>query len=485
MCCRERDIVAPSTVATKNKSVACVQPILLDEDLWFGSTNDVAAEHAAAKSMAATAGTVLGAKSLPEATRRLAELASKENTRVYEIVEVMEQDPPLSAKLLRTVNSAGFGLRQQCTSVRHAVTIVGSKRLYQMATTAAVLDLFDSASGPAVAVLEHSAVVGAFCRYLGTHLGLAADELFTLGVLHDLGKLMLLETSGDRYESMFAQCCDDPAALFTLERAEYGFDHGVLAAHVLKAWNIPDPIPRIVAWHHEPAKAYASSTAHAWFVQVLRLADTLEHAMASGGTRADLGAIVQHDAANYLEISEAQLDAMWEDLAELRCKTLSQKRGESDSAGPIENESATKVRTVRPQHEAANAHQNMSCVECGSPSFGASCPACRGYVCPNHPIDEGGWCNVCRAEYHAFAAAIPFSINASRSATIAIVVTAASSVLGWAAGASGGLVRGIVLGLFLASLGLGVAAVFRRAVTHSRFRLTRPHRAGAAPKTSK
>jgi HD-like signal output (HDOD) protein len=477
--------VAPSTVAANNKGAAHVQPILLDEELWFGSTNHAAAENAAANSMAATAGKILGAKSMPEATRSLAELASKQNSRVDEIVEVMEQDPALSAKLLRFVNSAAFALRQPCTSVRHAVTIVGTKRLYQMATTAAVLDLFDSTSGPAVAILEHSAVVGAFCRYLGTHLGLAADELFTLGVLHDLGKLMLLETSGDAYGFIFDQCCDNPETLFTLERFEYGFDHGVLAAHVLKAWNIPDPIPKIVAWHHEPAKAYASSTAHAWFVQVLRLADTLEHAMAGGRTRAELGVIVQHDAASYLEISEAQLDAMWEDLTELRSRTLSQKRGDSDSAGPTENESATRVQTVRPQHEAASEHKNISCVECGSPSFGASCPACGGYVCPNHPIGEGGWCNLCNAEYPGFAATIPFSLNASRGVMIAIVITAASCSLGWSTSASGGLVRGIVLGVFLAVLGLSVAVISRRAVTHSRFRRTRPHRASAVQKTSK
>ena len=171
------------TVTNTAKGPAIAPRVLLDEDLWFSAADSSIAEEAAAKSMAATAGTVLGAKPFPESARRLAELASKDNAQVGAMVEVLEQDPALSAKLLRVVNSAGFGLRQRCTSIRHAVTLVGSKHLHQMATTAAVLDLFDSESGPAVTVLEHSAVVGAFCRYLGTHQGLPSEDLFTAGVL--------------------------------------------------------------------------------------------------------------------------------------------------------------------------------------------------------------------------------------------------------------------------------------------------------------
>lgn len=121
-----------STVtATKaNKSPAIAGRVLLDEELWFGVTDATAAETAAAKSMAATAGKVIGAKPFPESARRLAELSSRDNAQVAEMVEVLEQDPALSAKLLRVVNSAGFGLRQRCTSIRHAVTLVASKQLY-------------------------------------------------------------------------------------------------------------------------------------------------------------------------------------------------------------------------------------------------------------------------------------------------------------------------------------------------------------------
>jgi len=255
------------SAATTKPAPKSAPTVVLDEELWFGSSNGDEVEQAAAKSLAATAGTVIGAKPFPESARKLAELSSKENTPVQKYVQVLEQDPALSAKLLRVVNSAGFGLRQKCTSVRHAVSIVGSKRLHQMATTAAVLDLYDSDSDTAVKTLEHSAIMGAFCRYLAAHLSLPADDLFAIGALHDIGKLMMLETFGERYRKLVERAQDEPDVIFSLERAEYGFDHGVLAAHVLKAWNIPEPIPKVVAWHHEVTRAYHSSTFHSALVK--------------------------------------------------------------------------------------------------------------------------------------------------------------------------------------------------------------------------
>jgi len=388
--------------ASQQKRAAGVPLVLVDEDLWFGTPDSGASESAAARSMAAEAGRVVGAKPFPAAAKRLAELARDETTKTGDFVQVLEQDPALSAKLLRMVNSAGFGLRQRCASVRHAVTLVGSEQLYRMATTAAVLDLFDAQSLHAVAILEHSAVVGAFCRYLGTHLSLPAEELFTAGMLHDIGKLMLLESLGTAYGELLDACGNGSDGIFLLERTKYGFDHGVLAAHVLKEWHIPDPLPRIVAWHHEPTRAYSSSSLHAAFVQTLRLADSLEHAFAEGLTKEQTESIAGMEAANYLDISAAQLMTMHADFAALRESTLAHARGEEQSDQSV-SAIATGVRQKLPAPPAAEVPRLFPCVTCGGPSFGATCGACGGYVCPEHPLGDSGWCQVCAAEYRVFS----------------------------------------------------------------------------------
>jgi HD-like signal output (HDOD) protein len=171
----------------------------IDEELWFGNFSDAEAEKKAAESVAAMVGRIVGAKPFPIAAQRLAEATRDPDCDLNDVIRILERDVALSTRLLRLVNSASFALRMPCTSVRQATSLVGTDRLNQLATTAAILDMVDSSSAQASRILEHSSVVGALCRYLAVHLGLPADELFTCGFLHDIGKLMLLETEGKRY----------------------------------------------------------------------------------------------------------------------------------------------------------------------------------------------------------------------------------------------------------------------------------------------
>lgn len=388
-------VVAPPASVKKTSVVA--PAVAFDEELWFGDSSPRDAETAAAQSMAAAAGAVVGAKPFPAAARRLAELARQETTTTSAFVQVLEQDPGLSARLLRVVNSAGFGLRQPCATIRHAVTLVGTEHLYRLATTAVVLNMFDTSGAHAVGVLEHSAAVAAICRYVSVHVTMPAEEMFTIGMLHDIGKLMLLEAHGEQYAELLDKCAGVAEGAYLQERTRFGFDHGVLAAHVLKEWNIPNPIPKIVAWHHEPARALKSSGNHGAMVQVLRLADALEQAMNTGAEAEQFESIAKQQAATYLEISEAQLMSMLGELRELHANALAHARGESDQELPATARSGT--RKVAGTEASADVPRQFPCVSCGNPTFAAACEACRGHVCSEHPLNAAGWCRECEAEH--------------------------------------------------------------------------------------
>jgi HD-like signal output (HDOD) protein len=472
-----RNAMTHNKAANVNQRAVNAHRVLVDEELWFGSFDEEAAEKAAARSLAAIVGQVLGAKPFPESARRLAELSAKDTAQVREMVEVLEQDPALSAKLLRVVNSAGFGLRQQCTSVRHAVTLVGSKHIHQMATTAAVLDLFSSDTPYAVQILEHSSAVGALSRYLGTHLALPTEELFTAGVLHDFGKLMLLDTMEEPYQALLEKTLGQSDVLHAFERAEYGFDHGVLAAHVLKSWNIPDPIPKIIAWHHEPSRAYATSSLHAGLVQTVRFADALVNAMANGASHDQVSELARHEAASYLDISEAQLGSMWDEMASLRARAVMQHRGDKADEPSVARVKTPSIAAAAP----APVPQHFPCVACGKPSFGSTCPVCKGYICPNHPLVSRGWCTVCAAEFKGFSSVTRFPISARMAILGAIALVATSATLGQLTNGSQGIVRGLLAGMLFSAIGGGVFYVIQRVYLRSRFVRSRPDRSQSRP----
>jgi putative nucleotidyltransferase with HDIG domain len=402
-----------------------VADVEVDEELWFGNAGEEREiEAKAAESMAAVAARVLGAKPFPAAAKRLEELTRSPNARIEQVVSVLESDPGLSMRLLRLVNSAGYALRVRCTSVRHAAALVGMRRLHQLATTAAILDMFETDNPLVVQLLTHSAVVGALSRYLAVHIDLPPDELFTCGFLHDIGKLMLLDSEGDSYGELVRQAGDRPDVLHVLERERYGFDHAVLGAHVLKKWKIPNPVPRVVAWHHSVGRAYQSDTQTVAMVQALRLADQVSYLLR---TTHDLEAIKQaaeSDAARYLEISEAQLGTMWQDLRRLTLRIgghssqsevdiIPRQDSVPPSLRPKNRRSSVPGHSLMPREGASLmpsllAESNVpvsimpkhfACVVCKKASFGARCPICSGGVCPEHQVGTEQWCTECAAEY--------------------------------------------------------------------------------------
>jgi putative nucleotidyltransferase with HDIG domain len=393
-------------------SPAKIQTFALDEELWFGDHDDAEAEGRAAASLAAVGARIVGAKPFPVAARRLDELTRNPSTRIEQVVNVLESDPALSARLLRLVNSAGYGLKVRVTSVRHAAVLVGTRRLNQVATTAAILDLFDGNNAHGMELLEHAAVVGSLCRYLAVHQGLPHDELFTCGFLHDIGKLMLLDAERERYAELLNEFGHAPDQIHLAERKLFGFDHAVLGAHVLTAWNIPEPVPRVIAWHHAPARAMQDTVVSA-MVQTLRLADLLAYVLALPDDQKAIELAAASEAANYLEVSDVQLAAMWSDLSALRDRSRARSHGEPelDAMVPKVEVPSQKARaslspsqkpaksTGRPLHEVPS---HFPCSVCAKPSFGNVCAACGGHVCPSHQVGADEWCSVCAREFVRF-----------------------------------------------------------------------------------
>jgi putative nucleotidyltransferase with HDIG domain len=440
-----------------------------DENEWFGG-RDQEAEEAASKSLAATAARIVGAKPFPVAAKRLEELTRTTSARIEQVVLVLESDPALSARLLRLVNSAGYGLKVRCTSVRHAAVLVGTRRLNQVATTAAILDLFESSNTLAVELLEHAAVVGSLCRYLAVHLGLPHDELFTCGFLHDIGKIMLLDTEREVYPALLREFGGNPDSVHEQERRVFGFDHATLGAHVLTAWNIPEPVPKVIAWHHQPARALQDSLLSA-MVQTLRLADLLAYELGRRQDQEGIQLVAASEAAQYLDISEPQMAAMWHDLMSLRDRSKARSHGEADleaadprlevpqslrprggSLSPRAKSSIAPTRgsliptdsdppgSVRPASEQAlkDVPTKLSCVVCGTGSYGNICQACGGHVCPNHQTGADEWCSLCEDEFVEFKTTYRLPPSALSVTGAVVVLSLLGSIASaWSSGNTG------------------------------------------------
>lgn len=273
-------------------------------------------EDAARAELEARAKSVADARPFPTSTLKLARLTRDPYRHMDEIIDVLETDPGLCSRLLRLVNSATFALRTECTSVRHAAALVGNSRLNDVATSWAITDMYGRKKNKiASSVLEHTTVVGALARYLRRSLRYPGDEFFTCGFLHDLGKLMLLDMEGPSYELLLAEVGTTVHQTHLLERERLGFDHAQLAGAVLRSWNIPEPVPQVVEYHHNLDAAYKVSVDVGRLVAVVQLADHLSVTFRTmTNPKKEVPKIMDLKCVQRLQIPDKFFNTAWNEL---------------------------------------------------------------------------------------------------------------------------------------------------------------------------
>ncbi len=300
---------------------------------------DAEARAAASKSLAASVSRAHGVRAFPMSTRRLLDMLRDPKIPVDPIAETIESDGALAARVLRVVNSPIFGLRVRVRRIRVAVTLLGRKYISEIATAAAVLDWFADDSQMVSEIFRHSAATAAIGRQIALRTALSSEELYTSGLLHDFGKLMLIESGDDGYAEILTRSAGHPDQVHLLEREAYGFDHAVLGGQMFAEWNIPEPLPSIIALHHQPERAFAGDDSNLGrMVAALRWAESMAHAFANGAQpdAAWFDALAQTPEVVHLGVARGQLPEL---VAELQAAyadghTLSPFGGDAEHVEP-------------------------------------------------------------------------------------------------------------------------------------------------------
>ena len=249
----------------------------IDEALWFGTDDSEAADQAAAESLAASVARITGLKPFPDVARQLMIALDSPDWEIRKVAQLMSSDPSLAGLVLRVANSTFYGGGRKSGDIRESVMKIGGAKLRELVIGIATLNLLGGRGRKARKVRDHCAVTAALAKILAGVAGEVPGDLFLAGLLHDSGKILLMD-SGDYDYKQDARDADEDACSESLparERDALGFDHAVLGAHVLKAWGIPDPVPRLVAWHHQPVRAWDEGGQVARQLGLLRLADRL------------------------------------------------------------------------------------------------------------------------------------------------------------------------------------------------------------------
>lgn len=177
-----------------------------------------------------------------------------------QITDIIMSDPGLAARLLKIANSALYGLSAKVETINHALSIIGSDQLSELALATSMISRFEKIPKDLVDVdqfWKHNVACGVAARYIAAHKNLAHPEWYYLaGVLHDLGKLIMLKEIPEDYANVLAEVRSDSSLrLEDVETRILQFNHAQVGSILLKEWKLPPSLVAAINFHHDPLSA--------------------------------------------------------------------------------------------------------------------------------------------------------------------------------------------------------------------------------------
>jgi putative nucleotidyltransferase with HDIG domain len=246
----------------------------------------------------------------PEAPALLGALLAQGGAGVDEFEQVIKPDPGLTANVLRMANSAYFGFTRRIATAREAITMLGLKRVYDVATMAAVQRFLPKRIAgyelSSEGYWQHCVAVAALAENMA-HAGNHAPGLaFTAGLMHDIGKLVLGEFLALHAAPLLERVRQDGASLIGAEQEVLGVDHTEVGAELASVWRLPDTVVSVIRWHHDPNKIPEGLEREC--IDLVHVADALAHSFGFGADVGELRRPLDPQAFDRIKLGAPELE---------------------------------------------------------------------------------------------------------------------------------------------------------------------------------
>ncbi|MCF8067373.1 MAG: HDOD domain-containing protein [Desulfobacterales bacterium] len=214
---------------------------------------------------------------LPTVVNRVMEITANPESSASELMAVIRPDVSLTAVILKTSNSAFFGLSRKVSTLEQAITILGFKEIRNVVIARAVFDSFKHLKKDKQFNInifwEHSFVCGLAAKIIAKELKYPANEFFIAGLIHDIGKLVMYMTLPGQYSLLLEESKAEGKRELELEIDKFGLTHDDVGMRLLKRWLFPDNLIAAVGYHHRLEEQQEEVA----FSIIIHVADILAH----------------------------------------------------------------------------------------------------------------------------------------------------------------------------------------------------------------
>ena len=201
--------------------------------------------------------------SMPSLFHQITQKLRDEKCSLDDVGDIIASDIGMTAKLLKLVNSAFFGLRRQVSNPHESVTFLGLDTMKALVLAVNAFDAFEDKEPGPLSIDElwgHSMQIGNWCRNIARHENCSEaeiDECFISGMLHDVGKLALSSNLAASYRECLKIADAEQIALHEAEERVFGANHADVGGYLLSLWGLPGRVVDAIALHHHPSSSVA------------------------------------------------------------------------------------------------------------------------------------------------------------------------------------------------------------------------------------
>jgi len=249
--------------------------------------------------------------SMPEIVVKLNSMLDDPDCTTTDIGNEISLDPALTVRVLKIVNSALYNLSTQVKNIPMAITILGMKQLRDIVMTTSVIKKFHSIPADLVNMntfWHHSISCAISARTIAHYCHLKnADDFFVMGLLHDIGKLVMYLVLPDqsrevlkKFQMIKQQSAD--ADVSNIEKSQFGFSHASLGRILTQQWNMPESLTTPIAEHHFKFAQFTMIEA----TSILKIADYISNQIQPSISPDEIE-ILEQECLNILKLDDDSL----------------------------------------------------------------------------------------------------------------------------------------------------------------------------------
>ncbi|MCA8964933.1 MAG: HDOD domain-containing protein [Planctomycetes bacterium] len=247
---------------------------------------------------------------IPTVLTEITDIFNSPDGSAKEAGEVIEKDAAIATRVLRLVNSPFYGLKNPVSNINLACSILGLRAIKNLVVQATVLQTFGSS--PEVRdfdanwLWDHSFKTAVACRMLADRSpvanGMAREDAYTCGLIHDIGKLILIDSQSDRFAEALRLSRGEKLPLAKAEGEVFGFNHAHVGGLLANRWKLASNVQAAVMYHHSPA-TNAEDWARGFLVKA---ANTFAHMATDKPNTSYIGDVNDADTMQALGLDEVQ-----------------------------------------------------------------------------------------------------------------------------------------------------------------------------------